>query len=592
MPFRLRAARLARAGAVLTAAAVAVAGLPALAAPAQAATAPTPPRRIVSGWLPYYALAAGIQSVERNGDVFADASPFWFDLRSVNGADTVAWKGGGDPVVVVPATVARLRGAKAGVVPTVTESFNLAQMAAFLASPARRAAHIRALVGLAVGNGFDGLDLDYESMNIGGTDAQRTAVRSGFVVLVRDLAAALHAQHKRLSVTVGPRTAKTSTWWGVFDYRGLSTYADRFRIMTYDRSTTSPGPIAPLGWVDLVLQYALSQGVPAAKIDVGIPTYGRDWAAPISGTCPAAALATDAVTNAEAVATAVENHTLPVFATTWNDPVHGVISAAEKTYSYVEALPGTDCRIQHTVWYSDARSANSRAALVGKYKLHGITEWYIGSEDPAQWSSLRAYALKIAPIVTRTTAGVTPATAQYGRKVTVYGYLRKASTNTAIPSNRVTLQSRLTGTTTWRSIATASTSTIGRATFVIVARASTDYRLVGSSAWGSLSSVSGVTKLVVRRVVTASVSAPKVARGTAIRISATVTPGKAGTAVLRQRYVAGKWVTVSTTKMDKFGRASFRVTTPTKGAFLERVVVPAASGLAASYSGALRFTVT
>ena len=105
----------------------------------------------------------------------------------------------------------------------------------------QRAAHVAALVDLVTANGFDGIDLDYEAMNFGGTATDKASARNGFVTLVRELGAALDRQGRLLSVTVGARTRVDDPNWSVFDYAGIGPAADRFRIMTsYDYHWRAP----------------------------------------------------------------------------------------------------------------------------------------------------------------------------------------------------------------------------------------------------------------------------------------------------------------------------------------------------------------
>jgi spore germination protein YaaH len=150
-------------------------------------------------------------------------------------------------------------------------------MATLLGSSTQRTAHVNKLVALVHDKGYDGIDLDYESMNYGGTAAQKASVAKGFVALAKQLGTALDADGKLLSITVGARTASTN-WWPVHDYAGLGKVADRFRIMAYDYSYPggTPGAIAPLPWVKQVVQYAVSV-VPAKRIQLGVPLYGYDW---------------------------------------------------------------------------------------------------------------------------------------------------------------------------------------------------------------------------------------------------------------------------------------------------------------------------
>jgi hypothetical protein len=64
-----------------------------------------------------------------------------------------------------------------------------------------------------------------------------------------------------------------------------------FRIMAYDYTVQSVGPIAPMDWVRANVEYAVTVMDPA-KLQIGVPTYGRartrtkggDFR--LSGVCP------------------------------------------------------------------------------------------------------------------------------------------------------------------------------------------------------------------------------------------------------------------------------------------------------------------
>ena len=43
------------------------------------------------------------------------------------------------------------------------------------------------------------------------------------------------------------RTSDSGSW--VYDYGAIAPVVDHIRVMAYDYSTDSPGPIAPLEWV-------------------------------------------------------------------------------------------------------------------------------------------------------------------------------------------------------------------------------------------------------------------------------------------------------------------------------------------------------
>src|SRR5207247_1826940 len=51
--------------------------------PAPSASADTvPPRRIVTGWLPYWTATSSTDVLVANRDLFTDSSPFWFTAKS------------------------------------------------------------------------------------------------------------------------------------------------------------------------------------------------------------------------------------------------------------------------------------------------------------------------------------------------------------------------------------------------------------------------------------------------------------------------------------------------------------------------------
>ena len=144
--------------------------------------------------------------------------------------------------------------------------------AAVLASPDRRRRFIDDLLTLVEDMGYDGVDLDWEEL--------RPADRDSFSVLVEELAEALHAEHRFLSIAVMPKTSEPGEWDNqkYADWSRIGKAVDEFKIMTYSYSGPwgDPGPQAPAEWVDRVLTFA-ERKVPPRKISMGIPFYGFDW---------------------------------------------------------------------------------------------------------------------------------------------------------------------------------------------------------------------------------------------------------------------------------------------------------------------------
>jgi len=534
------------------------------------ANADSSPRRIVNGWLPYWSMPNALTSVSQSADLWAEGSPVWYQ---VTGATAIVPHTGAGDVTVVDAL--RSRGIK--VVPTVAESLNAAGMAALLSDPVQRAAHVRALVGLVTANGYDGIDLDYESMNFGGTSADKAAVRGGFVTLVGELGAALHAQGRLLSVSVGPRTRADDPNWSVHDYAGLAPSVDRFRVMAYNYHWGGgpPGAIAPVWWVDKVIGYAVT-AVPASKIEVGAPLYGYDW--PADPTQPDGYGTATGRTYAQAEALRIQYGATRQWSSV--DELGRPTAAPWFTYT-------TPAGVRHVLWYNDADATRAKMTFIEKYRLRGLVFWSAGYEDARQWSVLRDYATQ----KSTTLAVRAPAVVTYGTRITVSGRLATTS-GAPVPGQKILLQWRAAGSTTWQTRATATTSATGTVAFGSTPGTNGAYRLVAPASWSYLPSTSPAVTTLVRWRVSAAFDDATVTRGTTVRLRGGVAPLRPGTAVRRQRYANGSWVTVGSTTVRSDGTYAFSFTWSTAGTYVYRVVVPGTALNATSYSQTLKLYVS
>ncbi|MGH8837095.1 MAG: glycosyl hydrolase family 18 protein, partial [Actinomycetes bacterium] len=498
----------------------------------QPSLAETVPRRMVSGWLPYWAMADALEAATANGDLWGTASPFWY--QATGSTTIVGQPGAGDQ-----ALIRSLRAAGIEVLPTITETLDAPAMAALLGDQAQRAAHVQALVNLATGLGVDGIDLDYESMNFGGTPADKAAVRTGFVTLVGELGAALNTQDMTLSVTVGPRTSELDLNWAVFDYAGIAAAADLVRIMTYDLHYRGgpPGPIAPLPWVHQVLGYAVTV-IPAAHIQVGVPLYGYDWQ------CETPACTTQA---AGAAATALTYEQAEALRTAKGAVREWSAADAAALFRYTD-----DAGRPHVVWYNDHQSTQAKMSLVGAYRLAGLVFWAVGFEDTGQWKPLRDYATSIAK-KSRTISISVPSSVGYGTKVTVKGTVRNAS-GTALIGHPVMLQRRWQGGGGWIDVASGSSSPAGTVALTYAPLSNSVFRLVTPEDWTYLAAGSAERTTGVKWKVTATTGDTSPPPLRTVTISGTVSPRRAGTTVERQKYQNRSWVTVSSTVLDVNGR--------------------------------------
>lgn len=296
------------------------------------------------------------QTLADNADVLDEVNFSWYRLGpggKIEGA------------VQSPQALAAAREKGLRVVPSIANAgFSREVVLAAIGAPAVRARHVQDLVALVEENGYDGLDLDYESLA-----AEDRAV---FSLFVEELADALHRRGRILSIAVHAKSDDAGTWGGpaAQDWARLGAAVDEFKIMTYDYhwATSEAGPIAPLNWVDEVLHYAATV-VPPEKTWLGVHFYGYDW-----------------------VGSAAES-------LEWQQVVKRLerSGAAVRRDEPGEAwFPYEDGR--HTVYFADAASLAERLAFVFTRHpdLAGIAIWRLGGEDPANWPVLRAWAANAA----------------------------------------------------------------------------------------------------------------------------------------------------------------------------------------------------
>ena len=399
----------------------AVLAVTAVVVPTSAEADGAPPKRIVSGWIPYWMSSpsspGGVTSLVQNADLLTDVSPFWysavaksgggvqvkFNANFGNGAANAAWAMG------------QLKAAGIPVLPAIADSSGKGRMAATLANPGLRAAHVADIVNLVVSNGYDGIDLDYEGFAFTDGSSSWAATKPNWTAFIQELGAALHAQGKLLAVTIPPPcsmsgTCSQATGYWVYNMTGIAPSADRIRIMAYDYSVRGIGPLAPMPWVRAIVQYSASVMDPA-RLQIGVPTYGRAWtrltssgAYRLSGVCP-----TDKSSSAYRSLTGMQSpsgSTIPALLASVGatGSVEWDAEKQEYTAYYDKAVQWTDssgasqtCTAKRVLQFLGPQGVLARTQLVGEFGLSAAAYWTIGGEDPAQWPVLRAYGQSLAP---------------------------------------------------------------------------------------------------------------------------------------------------------------------------------------------------
>lgn len=230
--------------------------------------------------------------------------------------------------------------------------FDASLVDAFLKDEATMRAHAEALAQIAKEDGFDGLDLDYESM--------KPTAREPYVKFARMVREVCDKRQLKLAIAVHPKTAEPGHWDGPIsqDWEALGAVVDRFRIMTYDFhwATSEAGPIAPLDWTTQVIEFAKTL-VPSFKIEAGVASYGYDWRGK----------------SAKSLTWTQWQELTKLHTWTQRDA-----ASQENTVEY-------DGR---KVFFSDAVAIKAKTELAVKAGIRGVAMWRLGAEDPAVWEFL------------------------------------------------------------------------------------------------------------------------------------------------------------------------------------------------------------
>lgn len=347
----------------------------------------------VASWAPYWQPDAALASFTANSDLFGDLSVVAYSATSADSITTYP----GLPDDMIPTYRTAAAAADVPLIATVFDDSPSGTMAAVFADPAARGRHVQLLVTLVTTGGpdaagFAGLDLDYEKFAFSDGRDTWAATSPNWIAFLTELSAELRPLGKQLIVSVPPvydgRRSDESGYW-VYDYAAMAPLVDRIRVMTYDYSIASgaPGPIAPISWVEQVVD-AVTELVPPSKIDLGIPTYGYDWVVTTKGACPADQLPeSKAMSTARAARTVAERGITPL----WDE------ATAERRFDYTDTLTGLDangaqttCTVQRTVRYLDAEAIHRRAWIAYRNDLRGVALWALGNDDARSWEGIRA----------------------------------------------------------------------------------------------------------------------------------------------------------------------------------------------------------
>ncbi len=518
---------------------------PILAAPS--GLADNPPRKIMTGWIPYYSMKTALPDVLNNIDLIKEVMPFWYTLK-FNGKSKEAvvtdLYAPANPSVPISEPLNALRNAGLAIIPTITDGTDKLVLAGLLKNPTARTQIVTAIMNLVRTNNYDGIDLDFEGFAFVDGNTTWTSTAPSWVAFVKELSTALRVEKKVLSVStpyvLNPKDAQKGYY--VYAWAAIADYIDKLRIMTYDYSVSKVGPLGPITWAERTVQYAVSI-MPASKIFVGVPGYGRDWVTAVAGVCPANVVNT--IKPGAKAATFVMRDAVSLAATYGAVPTYDE-KFGEMTFSYQKVYNGTtatglatSCTANRTAWYQDARGWALRAALVTKYRIGGITAWTFGMEEPLAMESIRQVAKAIAPDQVSVTSSINTSTIEYGNPITVSATftIKDKSPLSGIP---VRIEGKSLGDSNWRTLATVTTGADGKVEKSLLVGKSTAIRLYSEPTWERSEGASTEFPITVNRLL--ALSAPGTAKASSpLTITGNIRPRLAGVSIQIEKLVGKEW---------------------------------------------------
>ncbi len=242
-------------------------------------------------------------------------------------------------------------------------------------TPAHRRATVDRYVHECQVKDFDGIDLDYEHLDV--------SLQSAYSDFLRQMSAALHGIGKKLSICVGcyPTPGWTTPEGKFYDPKVVGETCDLIRVMCYDmywapgwtwagrKSGNQPhptgvGPTSAYQWAQAGMRFWLGQ-VPREKLVMGLPAYSNDYALGPQGSGK------------------------QVYAS--RPQIEG---PAKEFWLWYERLPMylyTQDAVPHIFYASDAESTKAQLETVDELDLPAIGFWHFSSVDDATWAAIRAW---------------------------------------------------------------------------------------------------------------------------------------------------------------------------------------------------------
>ncbi len=262
-----------------------------------------------------------------------------------------------------------------------------------ITTPTLRKEHIQAIIDLAIERLYPGINIDYQEVN--------PDHRKEFTAFIRELATALHAKQKILSVTMAlPEQVSADTWeTGAYDWDAIGQVADVVKIPVPGREAFAGTPSG----VENYLMWAVGR-VDRYKLQLTFSVMGRDEFgnayAPLAFASAAKLIGPVDVVPSNITPDAKVTLDLPKLRESRGlkaDPPSGLYS-----FTYLD-----DKQQLHTVWIENAESFAKKVAYALQFNLRGVALRDVTTEamDARAWQALEQYrdakigAFKARPVI-------------------------------------------------------------------------------------------------------------------------------------------------------------------------------------------------
>lgn len=207
---------------------------------------------------------------------------------------------------------------------------------------------------------LDGFNLDFENIN--------PADKDKLTDFVQEISKSLKPQGLIISIDV-TIPSNSGYWSKCYDRKAIAEVVDYMMLMAYDEhgaGSEVSGSVASLPWVEDGIQKTLQEGVPEAKLILGMPLYMRLWQE-TKGKVKAKTLSM-----AQADKVIQEKGLVPVW----------LSKEGQYYFEYQEK------NTRYRVWQENRRSLALKASLVNRYNLAGGAYWRSTLETEDVWPTL------------------------------------------------------------------------------------------------------------------------------------------------------------------------------------------------------------